>query len=159
MNSRALFIAAIVLVSLSIAVVGGCNAGDVVQVKTPPSLVADQELPASMSLNEATQSFEHWLTGVETSAIAWTASIERGEQVRQTIEQIATVGLGELAPNLAGVPILGPAVPLLAGLGGLFLKRPSDVSQAALRSEKESSYNAGLKRAREMISGSKPAEA
>ena len=66
-------------------------------------------------------------------------------------DQFSAGVLDSVGPALAGVPVLAPALPLLTGLGGLFLRRPGDVTKDDLRKQKEASYNAGLSVGKELL--------
>jgi len=50
--------------------------------------------------------------------------------------------LDQIGPTVAGIPMLGPALPAMTGLVGLFL------GTGRLRKEKESSFNKGMKEGR-----------
>ena len=136
------FTVAAVALTLSLAACAGFDLGDVVRVKTPHAIQQQTGLPTTVTLNEAEVEYQAWYTDVQRSGARWKTNIERGNEVRALLSQISLSALDDVGPTLAGVPVLGPALPALTGLLGLFL------GAGKLRKEKEASFNEGMKRAR-----------
>ena len=135
------------MVSLSLAACAGFDLGDLVQVKTPRAIQQTTGLAARTSLNEAEAEYRAWFEDVQRTGAQWKASIERGTEIRGLLGQLTLSALDQVGPTLAGVPVLGPALPALAGLAGLFL------GSGRLRKEKEASFNKGLKQAAAITNG------
>lgn len=138
------YIVGLVLVAVAIATTAGCDLGDVVQAKTPQGIQQTKGLPSKLSLNEAESEYQAWLADVTREGAQWRASIERADEIRGILGQLSLNALNEAGPTLAGVPVLGPSLPLAAGLLGLF------VGNGRLRKEKEASYNKGLERGQQI---------
>lgn len=130
---------ALVMISLGLAACAGFDLGDIVKVKTPNAIQQTTGLPARTSLNDAEAEYRAWFENTQRVGAQWKASIERGNDVRALLNQLTLAALDEVGPTLAGVPIVGPALPALTGLVGLF------IGAARLRKEKEASFNKGLK--------------
>jgi len=143
-----LFTIGIILLAGILAGCAGFDLGDLVRVKTPHAIQQQTGLPTSVTLNEAETEYQAWYADVQRSGAQWKTNIERGNEVRALLSQISLSALDEVGPTLAGVPVLGPALPAVTGLLGLFL------GAGKLRKEKEASFNEGMKRAREGAPGS-----
>jgi hypothetical protein len=136
-------VALLALVSLSLAACAGFDVGDLVRVKTPNTIQQQTGLASSTSLNEAEAEYRAWHENVKRASSQWKTNIERGNQIRGLLNQITLSALDTVGPTLGGVPVLGPALPAVTGLLGLFF------GAGKLRKEKESSFNKGLQRGRE----------
>lgn len=132
--------------AITVAAVSGCDLGDVVRVQTPHGVQQATGLPGSMTLNEAETQYRLWYERTRVEGLEWRADIERSAEVADLLAQLTLRQLDAVGPAVAGVPVLGPALPLLAGLAGLVIRRPGDVSKDQLRKEKEASYNAGIEK-------------
>lgn len=141
----------LLLVSGMMAAVSGCDVGDLVSVKTPPKIQQTTGLPSKLTLNESQLEYQDWFQSVQSQGAQWKNSIEKGNEVKNVINQLTMDALDTIGPSIGGIPMLGPAIPLVAGLVGLTLRRPGDVSKDALRKEKEDSFNAGLKKATQTL--------
>ena len=128
----------LVMVSLALAACAGFDLGDVVKVKTPNEIQQTRGLPGTTSLNEAEAEYRAWFDDVQRSGSQWRAAIDRGDEIRGLLGQVTLGALDEFGPTLAGIPVVGPAIPAMTGIVGLF------VGAGRLRKEKESSYNAGI---------------
>jgi len=124
----------------------GYDLGDVVRVKTPNAIQQQTGLPKTISLNDASAEYQAWFDMTTSNGARWKDSIERGEQMRAVFGQLTLSALDEVGPTLAGVPVLGPMLPALTGLVGMF------IGTSRLRKGKEDSYNAGLEVGKTFIS-------
>lgn len=143
------YVVVLLLVSMSIAACAGFDMGDMIKVKTPNNVSKAHGVPSSTSLNEAENEYAGWLDDVQRDAEQWRTNIERGNEIRGVLSQLTLQALDSVGPTLAGVPVLGPALPALTGLAGLFL------GVGRIRREKEKSYNAGIEKAKETLSVAK----
>ena len=143
-RTRLVFFGILVAVlTAALAACAGLDAGDLVRVKTPHAIQQQTGLPSAVTLNEAQTEYRAWYEGVQRAGSQWKARIERGNEfrgVRGLLNQLSLSALDQVGPTLAGVPVLGPALPAVTGLLGLFL------GTGRLRKEKEASYNKGLER-------------
>ncbi len=126
------------LIATALAACAGFDLGDVVRVKTPNAIQQTTGLSASVTLNEAEQEYLAWFTDTQRVGANWKANIEKGDEVRSMLNQLTLSALNDVGPMVAGVPVLGPALPAVAGIAGLFL------GSGRLRKEKEASFNKGL---------------
>lgn len=136
--------------ALASGVVAGCagfDLGDLVQAPTPPDIQQQTGLPSKLSLNEARMQYQAWYEDVQRAGTQWKNEIERAAEIRAMLGQLTMQGLNNLGPTLAGVPVLGPAVPAATGLLAFML------GVSGRGKEKEKSYNAGLKKGKEISSG------
>jgi hypothetical protein len=125
-----------IMVSMS-----GCELGDFIHVKTPTGIQQTYGYPPSLTLNEWEGEFQKWQDGVRADGQMW---VERGASaraVKSAVSSILMQGM-EQGSGLLGTaaPWLVPFLPGILGLGGLFLRRPGDVTPK----EKEKAYNKGL---------------
>lgn len=132
------FVAGLVFVALMLAACAAVDLGDLIHARTPASVQQQTGLPSKLSLNEAEAEYRAWVEQTRLAAAQWRSNIERSNEVRGLLGQITLGALDQIGPTLAGVPVLGPALPALTGLAGLFL------GGARLRKEKEASFNKGL---------------
>jgi hypothetical protein len=130
------------MITLALAACAGFDLGDVVKVKTPNEIQQTRGLPRSTTLNEAESEYQAWFQDVQRTGAQWKASIEKAVEIRGLLGQITLSALDEVGPTLAGVPVVGPALPALTGIVGLF------IGSGRLRKEKEASFNKGLKEGR-----------
>jgi hypothetical protein len=147
------YIFALAMISLALAACAGLDLGDIVKVRTPTAIQQATGLPARISLNEAEAEYRAWYEGVQRTGAQWKAGIERANEVRGLLGQLTLNALDQIGPTLAGVPVLGPALPAVTGLVGLFL------GAVRLRKEKEASFNKGLKEGGEFANGNAGATA
>ena len=133
------FLFALAMLTLALAACVGFDLGDIVKVRTPHTIQQTTGLTARTTLNEAEAEYRAWFENTQRTGAQWKASIERAGEVRALLSQITLSALDEVGPTLAGVPVVGPALPALTGLVGMF------IGAARLRKEKEASFNKGLK--------------
>ena len=136
------YLIVMLIVVLLLAACAGLDLGDIVHVRTPNTIQQTTGLPAKISLNEAEAEYLAWFDGVQRTGAQWKASIDRAGEIRGLLGQLTLSALDEVGPTFAGVPVLGPALPALTGLAGLF------IGSGRLRKEKEASFNKGLKEGR-----------
>jgi len=127
------------MLSLSLASCAGLQVGDLVKSRIPHEIQKTTGLPSETSLNESISEYQAWYDDVQRSGAEWRANIERSDEIRSLLNQLTMSAINEMGPSIAGVPILGPALPMLTGLVGMFL------GQGRLRREKEASFNKGLR--------------
>ena len=135
------YVVVLFLIAIILAACAGADLGDVVRVKTPPAIQQQKGLASSTTLNEAQSEYQAWHEEVKRVGAQWKTNIEKGNEIRATLGQLTLSALDTAGPTLAGIPVLGPALPALTGLAGMF------IGGRRLRKEKEDSYNAGLKKA------------
>jgi len=136
------YIFALVLIALAIGACAGFDLGDLVRVRTPNRVQQSTGLAASTTLNEAEVEYRAWFEETQRTGGQWKSNIERATEIRGIFSQLTLSALDQVGPTVAGIPMLGPALPALTGLVGLFL------GTGRLRKEKESSFNKGLKEGR-----------
>lgn len=127
--------------SLAFAVIAGCEWGRLVQVDTPPAIAAAQGLEPRLSLTDAGYEYDRWLADVQRDGRRWQGEIERASQVVAWLDTFTLAAVDEIGPQLAGVPLVGFAVPFLAGLAGLMKRRPGDVSGDEIKQTHDSTWN------------------
>lgn len=147
-NTKAIAIGALLFVGT--ATVSGCNLGDIIRTKTPVSIQKSERLPESLTLNESQLERDRYIDDVQRNIAAWNENIEKGLTLQSLIGDIALTELNSERLALLGLPMGGPAALLLSFGIGTFLKRPGDKSAKEVASEKESSYNAGLKKGKDL---------
>lgn len=134
----AVYAAALACLAAMLAACAGFDLGDLVKVRTPNEVQQWEGLPASVSLNDAEVQYEAWYQDVARVGAEWKARIERSSEIRGLLGQLTLGAMQDVGPTLAGVPVVGPALPAATGLIGLFL------GSGRLRREKEASFNKGL---------------
>ena len=139
-------IGCVVVVALTLAACAGFDFGNFVKVPTPAGIAQDEGLPRKMGLKEASLQYQIWYEKVKAEGEQWKANIETGDQVAGMLSQLSLQGLNQLGPSLGGVPVAGPTLVGLLGIGGYLLGR------APLRKEKEASFNKGLEKGAEAAS-------
>jgi len=132
------------LMGTLLASCAGFNLGDIVHVKTPHTIQKQTGLPAKITLNEAEAEYRVWFTNIQDAGTQWQTNIEKGNEIRGLLGQLTLNALDDLGPMIAGVPVLGASLPVLTALVGLFLGTRGKTKG------KEDSYNAGLKKAKEI---------
>ena len=88
-----------------------------------------------------------WFENAQRVGAQWKASIERAGEIRGLLNQLTLSALDQIGPAMGGIPVLGPALPALTGLAGLF------IGSARLRREKEASFNKGLREGNTLTNG------
>ena len=142
--NRALLFAIALAASVAVAALSGCDFGDVIRVKTPRHVQQTAGLPETMSLNESEAEFRLWFDDTQRVGAEWKASIERSNQIKNLLDQISLNVLNEYGPVIAGVPVLGPSLPLITGLAGVLFPRPGEkkrVQAAIAEAEKQAEEN------------------
>jgi hypothetical protein len=138
------YLAGLALLALVLASCAGIDLGDLVKVKTPNAIQQTTGLRATLSLNEAEAEYQNWFNQTQAIGAQWKGNIERAGEVRGLLGQLTLSALDTVGPTVAGLPVLGPALPALTGIVGLF------IGSGRLRKEKEASFNKGLETGRDM---------
>ena len=138
------YLGALILLALVLASCAGLDLGDIVKVKTPNTIQQTTGLPSTMSLNEAEVEYQNWFGQTQTTGAQWKSNIEKAGEIRGLLGQLTLSALDSVGPTVAGLPVLGPALPALTGIVGLF------IGSGRLRKEKEASFNKGMQRVREI---------
>jgi len=141
------YIVGLLLLALVLASCAGFDLGDIVKVKTPNTIQQTTGLPSTLSLNEAESEDQNWFNQTQTTGAAWKNNIEKAGELRGLFSQLTLSALDTVGPTVAGLPVLGPALPALTGIVGLFL------GSGRLRKEKEASFNKGLEKGRDFTGG------
>lgn len=130
--------------------VTGCSLGDVIRTKTPVEVQKSEKLPERMTLNESQAERDRYIYNVEQNITQWNENIEEGLALQALLSDIVMTELSPERLALMGIPVGGPAALLLSFGIGAFLKRPGDANPKEQQKQKEDSYNAGLKKAKEL---------
>ena len=136
------YIFALVMVTLTLGACSGFDLGDIVRVKTPNTIQQTKGLPSTVTLNEAEAEYRAWFAETQRTGSQWKSNIERAGEIRGIFSQLTLSTLDQVGPTVAGIPMIGPALPAMTGLVGLFL------GTGRLRKEKEASFNKGMKEGR-----------
>jgi hypothetical protein len=132
----------------------GCNLASMVEVDVPPyvkTAVAEspEDMDKTYTLDDMPVLVDQWTHYVESNDRRLKAAIEDAEERYVMIGSLLDVGY-DFGSQVAGT-VPGGAL-ILTGLSlftGILMKRPGEDKRVA--KEKEDSYNAGLKKAREML--------
>ncbi|MBX3580197.1 MAG: hypothetical protein KF723_23595 [Rhizobiaceae bacterium] len=138
------YLVGLLFLALVLASCAGIDLGDLVKVKTPNAIQQTTGLRATLSLNEAEAEYQSWFNQTQATGAQWKSNIEKAGEVRGLLGQLTLSALDTVGPTVAGVPVLGPALPALTGIVGLF------IGSGRLRKEKEASFNKGLETGRDM---------
>lgn len=141
------YLVGMLLMVMVLASCAGIDLGDMVKVKTPNTIQQTTGLRATLSLNEAEIEYQNWFNQVQTTGAQWKSNIQRAGEVRGLLGQLTLSALDTVGPTVAGVPVLGPALPALTGIVGLF------IGSGRLRKEKEASFNKGLEKGSDLAGG------
>ncbi len=141
------YIVGLLLMALVLTSCAGFDLGDLVKVKTPNTIQQTTGLPSTLSLNEAEVEYQNWFNGTQTTGARWKSNIERAGELRGLFSQLTLSALDTVGPTVAGLPVLGPALPALTGIVGLF------IGSGRLRKEKEASFNKGLEKGSGLAGG------
>jgi len=137
------YIVGLLCMALVLASCAGFDLGDLVKVKTPNNIQQTTGLPSTLSLNEAEVEYQTWFNGTQTTGAQWKSNIEKAGELRGLFSQLTLSALDSVGPTVAGLPVLGPALPALTGIVGLF------IGSGRLRKEKEASFNKGMEKGRD----------
>ena len=129
------YLGALILLALVLASCAGLDLGDIVKVKTPNTIQQTTGLPSTLSLNEAEVEYQNWFNLTQTTGAQWKGNIEKAGEIRGLLGQLTLSALDTVGPTVAGLPVLGPALPALTGIVGLF------IGSGRLRKEKEASLS------------------
>jgi len=141
------YLVGMLLMVLVLASCAGIDLGDLVKVRTPNAIQQTTGLRATLSLNEAEIEYQNWFNQVQTTGAQWKSKIQRAGEVRGLLGQLTLSALDTVGPTVAGVPVLGPTLPALTGIVGLF------IGSGRLRKEKEASFNKGLEKGSDLAGG------
>ncbi|MBX3382140.1 MAG: hypothetical protein KF864_01390 [Phycisphaeraceae bacterium] len=141
------YIVGLMLMALVLTSCAGFDLGDLVKVKTPNNIQQTTGLPSTLSLNEAEVEYQNWFNQTQTTGAQWKGNIEKAGELRGLFSQLTLSALDTVGPTVAGLPVLGPALPALTGIVGLF------IGSGRLRKEKEASFNKGLEKGSGLAGG------
>lgn len=134
-----LFFVALLAISSVLMACAGMDFGDIVQVETPVELQRDKGYPKRMSLNDSRELYQADLEDHARNMATWKGNIESGDQFAGILTQLTLQQINDAGPAIAGVPVLGPAMPIVTGLAAWWLQG------IRTQREKRDSYNKGLK--------------
>lgn len=145
-----LILAVMVAAALGLTLASGCTLSDVVKVNVPPAVrEVTNTKTKQVSLSRAPRVRERYINEVTANLDEFDTSIEQASAFRDLAASLLNTGLSAGQGALAGVPGGAFLLAALGGLGGLFLKKPG--TDALVNKEKQASYNAGIKNAREVF--------
>ncbi len=147
------YIVGLALMLMSLSAVAGCQLDRYVKAQTPTNIQKTDGLPAKIPLAEVHDEYALWLARMQSDAAQWRGNIEDAEYIHGLFGNLTLAALDEAGPVIAGLPVGGALLPVLAGAVALFLKRPGDKSASETAAEKEASFNAGLKKAAALLGG------
>jgi hypothetical protein len=131
----------------------GCDMQSVIRVDVPADVVATvapDELDGKITLDEVERVWEDWNAYVIRNTERFKAAIEDANERYYALTSLVDLGIG-IANDASGTFPGGAVIMSILGVAtGMFIKRPGEDKRVA--TEKEESYNAGLKKARELIS-------
>lgn len=134
-RTTAIFVA--VAAAVLVASLGGCDFGDLVRVDTPRNIQSTEGLPSRLTLNDAREEYEDWIAAARNDSMRWRTGIERSQEITNLLEQFTLQQLNDVGPAIAGVPVLGPALPLITGLAGLLVTGPGQTTRKKAEAEKK----------------------
>ena len=130
------------------ATLQACQVEDLVKVNVPPDVAAAIDSEDRIAYSQSLDAWDDWQAYVERESAKFARSIDKGAEVAGVLRSLSETGLQlgqDAASTLPGGALISAA---LAGLGGLFLRRPGDANRERL--EKEASYRAGLEKGKEL---------
>lgn len=134
-------LAAVTFVLMGVA--QGCNVQSWVPFHPPVEVAQALDLPeGKMTLAEADKVWKDWGYYVSSNTEALKVAVEDSNRMYDFISSMLNTGLGVIqgaAPSFPGGALI---LSLIAGGGGLLMKRPGEDKRVA--AEKEDSYNAGI---------------
>ena len=151
-NRRAaILISSSIGVLLLAATLSACQIEDLVKVDVPKDVAeaigSEERIPVSSS----SEAWEDWVAWVDRESSRFADRIDQAQETAGVLRSLTETGL-QIGQDAASTLPGGAAIAtVLAGLGGLFLRRPGDAKRDRL--EKEASYNAGLEKGREIAAG------
>jgi len=146
-RASALLVAAIGVMLLA-TTLQGCKLEDLVKVDVPKDVAAAIKSEDRISYSDSPAAWDEWQAYVDRESSKFAKNIDKGAEVAGFLRSLSETGLKisqDAASTLPGGAVISAA---LAGLGGLFLRRPGDANRERL--EKESSYRAGLEKGKEL---------
>lgn len=142
------FIVSAVLVLLLASAVSGCAMDDIVQVDVPKAVAEAVQVDERISYADAVVAWDDWIAYVERESARFSDEIDKGAEIVGILQTLGSTGIAfgqEASAALPGGAMLSTG---LALLGGLFLRKPG--TDKEISGEKESSFNAGIEKGRQM---------
>ena len=146
-RASALLVAAIGVMLLA-TTLQGCKLEDLVKVDVPKDVAAAIKSEDRISYSDSPAAWDEWQAYVDRESSRFAKNIDKGAEVAGLLRSLSETGLQigqDAASTLPGGALISAA---LAGLGGLFLRRPGDANRERL--EKEASYRAGLEKGKQL---------
>ena len=138
---------ALLVLGLCLAV-QGCDLQKMVHFDVPGDVQTAISVDPNPSLSDADYVWNRWQSWVQLNSEQLSRGIENSKERVSMIESVTAMGIGALGEVSNSFP--GGAL-LFSGLSlatGLYLKRPKEDKVVA--KEKESSYNAGIEKGKEI---------
>lgn len=151
-NRRAaILISSSIGVLLLAATLQACQIEDLIKVDVPSDVAEAIGSEGRIPVSATSEAWEDWVAWVDRESSRFADRIDQGQETAGVLRSLTETGL-QIGQDAASTLPGGAAIAsVLAGLGGLFLRRPGDAKREGL--EKESSYNAGLEKGREIAAG------
>lgn len=145
-----LIVIGIVGVILTMSACSGTKMTDFIRYQNPKQVQKALNVPKTQTLTEAPMTIEQWELYVNQGTNELISNVEDAQALADFFQGVITGGLAQLeASASAAGPLGGTIVAGLGVLGGLFLKRPGE--EKRVQKEKEDSFNAGQRKARELM--------
>lgn len=125
-RKSAFFLSSAAVVGLLVSVLQGCNLQDIVKVDVPDDVQVALGFDARVPLGQAPVVKLQWIEYVERNTKELDREIGEGEDRFQVLSSLADTGIGLASAEASNIPGGGILVAALAGLGGLFIRKPGD---------------------------------
>jgi len=137
-----------VLMFAVLAGVQGCDLRSRIVVKAPPDMLVPIGVEPPLTLADSERAWEDWVAWVDSRTRAYQRAVGDAEDRFARIEGLIDLGIGIAGQATGGIPGGALLVGALSLATGIVLKRPGEDTRVA--KEKEDSYNAGIKKGREL---------
>ncbi len=150
-RTAALIFSGLMTFLLVTSVLQACQLQDIIKFDVPPAVAEAVETEEKVPVSQSEAVWEDWQTWVDRQSDRLAKSIGDSQERLAVIESLTEMGLRlgqDAASTVPGGAFISAA---LAGLGGLFLRRPGDKKREQM--EKEASYRAGLDKGQRIAVG------
>jgi hypothetical protein len=143
-------LAVVIACILGLAFASGCGSlDDMVKVNVPEQVQQATHSKGTIPLSNAIHVRRQYVTEVKFALDKFDENIEGATAFRDLALSLLNTGMVAGQGALAGFPGGAVLMSLLAGVGGLYLKKPG--TDAEINAAKEDSFNAGQKKAKDLL--------
>lgn len=140
---------AVFAIIIGMGIASGCSIDSMIKVSVPPKVQEATNSPALVPLSRAPFVRKQYVNEVKLSLEEFDGNIREKSAFRDLAVSLMNTGAVAGRGALAGFPGGAMLMSVLAGVGGLYLKKPG--TDTEINAAKQDSFNSGQRKAKDLL--------